>query len=116
MISGLTLLRGHQIHALRLLIQRGRKLAVNLKLGDDAVGQVSAVFGQQLGAFQRTFSFTLTLAVELISQRLEIRIQLFALLLRQFRTHPRQLLAVVSRKLCQLQFINQCFKSGGFRL
>jgi hypothetical protein len=46
LIGGLTLLRGHQIHALRLLIQRGRKLAVNLKLGDDAVGQVSTVFGQ----------------------------------------------------------------------
>ena len=84
MISGLTLLRGHQIHTLRLLIQRGRKLTVDLKLLNDAGRQVIAIFCQQLGTFQRALRFTLALAIELVAQGLKIGVQLLALLLSEF--------------------------------
>lgn len=84
MIGGLALLGSHQIHTLRLLIQCGRKLAVDLKLLNDAGRKIIAVFRQQFGALQRALRFTLALAVKLIAQGLQIRIQLLALLLSEF--------------------------------
>ncbi len=116
MIGRLTLLRGNQIHTLRLLIQRGRKLAVDPELFVDTGRQVFAVFRQQFGTFQRALRFTLALAVELIAQGLEIRIQLLALLLSEFRAHPRQLLAVIGGKLRQLQLIDKGLQASRFCL
>jgi hypothetical protein len=86
LIGRLTLLGRHQIHALRLLVQRLGELTVDLKLGGDVRRQVFTVFRQQFGALQRLFRLTLALAVELIAQRLQIGIQLLALLLRQLGT------------------------------
>ncbi len=84
LIRRLTLLRGNQIHTLRLLIQGGRKLTVDLKLIDDTFRQIGTVFRQQFGAFKGTLGFKLTLAVKLITQSLKVRIQLLALLLSEF--------------------------------
>ncbi|MNE58870.1 hypothetical protein D3C80_1539300 [compost metagenome] len=84
LISGLALLRRHQIHTLSLLVKRSRKFTVNFELIDDACRQVFAVFGQQFGALQRALGFTLALAVQLIAQGLQIGIKLLALLLCQF--------------------------------
>ncbi|MNE56752.1 hypothetical protein D3C87_1903350 [compost metagenome] len=84
LIGGLALLRGHQIHTLSLLVERGRQLTVNFELIDDARRQVFAVFSQQFGALQRALGFTLALTVQLITQGLQIGIKLLALLLRQF--------------------------------
>ena len=74
LIGGLALLRGHQIHTLSLLVERGRQLTVNFELIDDARRQVFAVFSQQFGALQRALGFTLALTVQLITQGLQIGI------------------------------------------
>ncbi len=116
LIGSLALLRGYQIHTLRLLVQRRRELAVDLKLLNDAAGQVRAVFRQQFGASSARSAFALPLAVKLITQGLQICIQLFALLLRQLRAHPRQLLAVIGGELRQLQFIDKGFEASRFGL
>jgi hypothetical protein len=80
LIGRLALLRGDQIHPLRLLVQRLRQLAVDFKLRHDIRRQVFAVFRQQFGAFQRFLRLALALAVELIAQRLQIGVELLALL------------------------------------
>jgi hypothetical protein len=67
LIGRLTLLRGHQIHTLRLLVQRGRKLTVDLKLIDDAGGRFS-LFSASSSVLSSALRFTLALAVELIAQ------------------------------------------------
>lgn len=91
MIGCLPLLRGNQIKALDLLVERLRQLAVDFELVDDPRRQVFAVFRQQLGTLQRLFCFALALAVLLIAQRLQVGIELFALFLRQLRADARQL-------------------------
>lgn len=116
LVGGLTLLRGNQIHTLRLLIQGGRKLAVDLKLLNDAGRQIIAVFRQQFGTFQGALRFTLALAVELVAQGLKIRVQLLALLLSEFRAHPRQLLTVIGGELRQLQLIDKGLQASRFCL
>ncbi|MNS82283.1 hypothetical protein D3C72_1160230 [compost metagenome] len=116
MIGRLTLLRGHQIHTLGLLVQGCGQFAVNLELRHDPRREIFAVFCQQLGALQRAFCLALTLAVKLISQGLQIGIELLALFLRQFGTHSRQFLTVIGRQLGQLQLIDQGFQFGRFGL
>ena len=76
LIGGLTLLRGDKIETLRLLVQRGGQLPVDVKLFGDRRGQIAAVFRQLLGARQRLLRFALTQAVKLVAQRLQIVIQL----------------------------------------
>ena len=58
----------------------------------------------------------MALAVLLIAQRLQVGIELFALFLRQLRADARQLLAVVSGELGQIQLVDQRFQTRGFRL
>ena len=58
----------------------------------------------------------MTLAIELIAQRLQIAVEQLALLLRQIAAHPRQLLTIVRRELCQIQFVHQRFQARRFRL
>ena len=107
MIRRLPLLGRHQIHALRLLVQRLGELTVDLKLGGDVRRQVFTVLRQQFGTLQRLFRLPLALAVLQIAQRLQIGIQLLALLLRQLGTGARQLLAVVGGELGEVEFIHQ---------
>ena len=116
MAGSLTLLRGDQVHTLRLLVQGLRQLAVNLELIDNTFRQSRAVFRQQFGTFQRSLCFALTLTVELIAQSLQVSVELLTLLFCQFGAHTRQFLTVIGGKLCQLQFIDQGFKFGGFSL
>ena len=107
MIRRLPLLGRHQIHALRLLVQRLGELTVDLKLGGDVRRQVFTVLRQQFGTLQRLFRLLLALAVLQIAQRLQIGIQLLALFLRQLGTGARQLLAVVGGELGEVEFIHQ---------
>ena len=116
MIRRLPLLGRHQIHALRLLVQRLGELTVDLKLGGDVRRQVFTVLRQQFGTLQRLFRLPLALAVLQIAQRLQIGIQLLALLLRQFRTGARQLLAVIGGELGEVEFIHQRLQARRFRL
>ncbi len=114
MISGLALLRGHQVHALRLLIQRGGQLAVNPELIGDVGWQIAAVFSQLFGTRQRQLCFPLPLGVQLIAQRLQIIIQLFGFALMHFAAHARQFLAIVGRELRQFQLVDARFLRRGF--
>ena len=116
MIRRLPLLGRHQIHALRLLVQRLGEFTVDLKLGGDVRRQVFTVLRQQFGTLQCFFRLTLALAVLQITQRLQIGIQLLALLLRQFRTGARQLLAVIGGELGEVEFIHQRLQARRFRL
>ena len=78
--------------------------------------QVFAVLRQQLGAFQRLFGFALALAVELITQSLQVAVEQLALSLRQIGAHARQLLAIVGGELRQIQLVDQRLQARGFRL